>query len=158
MTTFPQPWFQTPYAGQIDVRCQITTPGGFIDLNDHERYELEKTTFSTVQATFRRSQATNPYVSGSFTVNAVPENVMENLSVWCRGDTHADLWDAVIALTDALRQVTYNIERIIEDDYELWSCFTADYSVNYQQEYLHARTALVNAQIPRLPETVRRLA
>jgi len=141
----------------LDVSCRVSTSNGWLEVN-YGVYELHKESFNAQQRTMRRTTTTNPFVPGTFTVNAVSDNVVENLAVWVTGDTHYEMDVAIQVLVDALEQPSYLIERRIEDSWQTWWCYAADVAISTQHEYLHARRALVQAQVPRLPQIQRGLA
>jgi hypothetical protein len=148
---------QTKSALELDVQCLISNGQRWIDVNNRTKYRLGANTLSGRQVQFRRTQAQNPFVPGTYTVNSVPENVEESLEVWVLGDSHFEMDQAVEDLTSALSQVQFIIDITVGDSGQVWYCQTADYEVSMQREYLHNRIAKVNARIPRLPHIDRRL-
>lgn len=143
--------------GRLDVSARISTPFGWLEVN-YGPYELHRSSFGETQRTMRRTQTTNPFVPGTFTVNAVPDNVTETLAVWVTGDSHYEMDVALQTLIEALEAPSFLMEKRVEDSLEMWWCFSADVQIQTQAEYLHARKALVNAQVPRLPQVQRSMA
>lgn len=154
---FPDLPLQTEFTAGLDVSLRISTGHGWLELN-YGAYELHRDTFSTTQRTMRRTQVTNPFVPGTFTVGAVPDNVTEAVAVWVEGDSHYEMDVAVQALVDALEQPSYLVEKRVNDSWQTWWCFAADVTIVTQAEYLYARKSLVQAQVPRLPQVQRGLA
>jgi hypothetical protein len=143
--------------GSLDVSFRVSTPNGWMELN-YGCYELHRDTLGVSQRAMRRTQTSNPFVPGQFTVNAVVDTVTEIVSVWVTGDTHFEMEAAVDALVGALEQPSFLIERRVTDSLRLWWCFAADVTISTQAEYLYARKALVQAQVPRLPQEQKGLA
>lgn len=156
-----QPWpdVEQPLAssGKLDVSVRVSTAFGWLEIS-YGPYSLHKESFAETQRTMRRTQTQNPFVPGTFTVNAVADNVTENIAVWVDGDSHYEMDVAVQTLVEALEQPSYLMERRIEDSLVTWWCQAADVAITTQAEYLHARKALVSAQIPRLPQVQRSMA
>ncbi len=147
-----QPWATDSEPDVIVVRCKISTPSGWMDVNNHDGYELGAESRAQVQVTHRKQTISSAYVPGSFTLNAVPDNVMESVSWWVRGTDHHDMQVKIRRLTEAFTQPDFYMDWTIEEHAEVWRCQTADYSIETKREYLHAKIANVKAQIPRYPE------
>lgn len=140
----------------VDIAFSIHGPGGWIDLEDLEGgYEVHKDTRATQSVTFRKQEISSPYVEGTFTNEAVRENVTEPLVIYVYGDSAFELDARVSAVTDALEQLQYEIKAQIGNLEETWTCSTADYAVETSQEFIHATMALIRAQVPRLPTVVK---
>jgi len=149
-----KPWAEDSDPDVITIRCKISTPSSWFDVNNHDGYELAGDTRQVIQVTHRKQTIQSPYVPGTFTVNAVKENVTESMSWWVRGADHHDMEVKVRRLCEAISQPDYYIDWTVEEHTEVWLCQTADYSVETRREYLHARLAMVKAQIPRYPEVL----
>lgn len=131
----------------------ISSPaGGTINLQQPGVYKFERSTRDNRQVTKRKIDATNPFVEGTYTIAAVKENVVENVSIYVYATNQADLKTRVAALMDCLDQIKYTIVYGVDGNNETWTCFSADYAVQSQQEYQHAYLALVKANVPRLPK------
>lgn len=133
-------------AARLDADVVISTPLGPLPLNEGI-YELAADTFSSVSVTHRRQEATNPFIEGSYTVNSLRENLSVPISVYIRGDTAAEFQSGVKRLCDAFDQSTFEVRREIEGVVETWQCFSSDYTVNLQREFLHARMGRLDAQL-----------
>lgn len=130
----------------LDADVLISTPEGPLHLNEPP-YELASDTFNSIGITHRRQEATNAFIEGTYTVNSVRENLSMPLSVWVRGKTQKEFQAAIKKLCDAFDQSTFEVRRIIEEDQVDWQCFSSDYTINLQREFLHAKTARVDAQL-----------
>lgn len=139
-------------AEQLDISVKIQTPTGWLDLEDPDSgYEVHAESLGERSVTYRKTEASSPWVEGTFPISAVRDNVVESLSIYVRGDTTYEFKRRVQVLTDAIEQLSYLLLVRIEDASEYWQCFPADYSIQTQHEYLHARLGVVRAQVPRLP-------
>ena len=134
----------------LAVSCRISTPSGWLDVNDGV-YRLGKDAFAAQSTTWRRQEAANPFVEGSWTVAAVRENVVEILSVWVRGTTATPAWQAVAALTEAVSQRNFAIEFTVDGVRRTYTCNMAEYQVQATTELRVAGMAQVIAQVPRSP-------
>lgn len=140
-----------------DLQIQARLRGGASDLyleNAAAGYELEKTTREERAVTFRRQEVTNPWVGGTYVVTAVPENVVEKLAVWVTGATHKQLEQRIYELTRRISASQFYVDWTLGNQTERWFCMTSDYTIRTQQEYMFATTALVSANVSRLPRTV----
>jgi hypothetical protein len=146
-----EPWVDGTASDTLLVRARVSSPAGWININDHINYELSGETRGSRQVGHRKQEVTSPYINGSFVVNAVSDNIDEQVAVWVFGDSHYTMLQKVQALETAFTQLSYAIEWVIEDHAEIWDCQLADYTVNTQREFLHAKQALFTATVPRQP-------
>jgi len=159
----------TPYSNlhtDVQVRISLSTDLYYSNLvvnnasrwllvNDGIVYKLAKGSFENSAVQFRRDEVTNSFLEGKYTINALRENVTETLAVYVHGSTHMEVMDAVKSLTDALSQIGFVIEVSIGNLIKSWNCYASDYTVNISHELLHAKMALVTAQVTRDPvETI----
>ena len=134
----------------MDITVTIATNSGPLSLNEAP-YRLAAGTFETVAVTHRRAEVTNPFLEGSYVVNAPRENVVVPLAVWVEADTRAALMAARTALTDALDQVTFSTYVTIDGETETWWCSASDYTVSSPRELMFATRCKVEAQLVRHP-------
>lgn len=134
----------------LPVKCRITTAGGWLDLMDGP-YRLSATAFGEQAFAQRRSDVTNPFVNGSWTVNSTLENVTEQLDVYIRADTAVAVQQAVADLQRALWQVNFGLEVVFDGVRYFYQCYCADLSVKTPREFRFSRMAQVSAQVPRHP-------
>lgn len=163
----PTPYKFTPQvSSQLDFNVEVhisTSPiivavdgsydnfGTWLDLNDRKVYRVAKGSFEESAMQFRREEIKNPFLEGAYTVNALRENTIETLVVRVMGDTTMDVTSAVTKLTDALSQTTFKMEVVLDNAKFSWNCYAADYTISTPVEMLHARMAMVKANIPRDP-------
>jgi hypothetical protein len=139
-------------AGDLDLQIKILAATGWIDLEDGQHYEVHKDTLATRQITHRQRTVTSEFIEGSFAATSVRENVNEALVIKVTGDSYYEWRTYIAKLTDALEQLTYQVMVRIEDATEYWDCQPANYSIETQQEFIHARLGIVRATVPRLPD------
>ena len=65
-----EPWKGRGASTELVLRCRVETPGGWVDINDHKRYELHPDSLSSQAVKHRRMTAQSPYVAGSFTIQS----------------------------------------------------------------------------------------
>lgn len=138
-------------SSQITVAARISTPYGWLYLGQGTQYRLGAGSFENQQTTFRRSEVQSPYVEGTFVINALRENVTESLDVIVEERPNLGTADAVRALGSALSQVRYSVQVQIRRDVWTWQAYAADHTVQTKREFVHARLAQVQAEIPRDP-------
>lgn len=106
--------------------------------------------------TWRKTEATNPFVEGSYVTSAVKENITEQVAVYVYGSTALQCRNRVEALIAAYSQIRYSMTWTLEGAEEVWACMPADVQIGTQKEYQFARMALVTATVPRHPTAVLR--
>jgi hypothetical protein len=142
-------------ARDLIVSAVIESPTGPIELEDLVGgYTLAKDSFSTKAASFRKQEVSSIYVRGVFPVRAAPDNIVETVTVDVTGETQAELYERVKALTDALEQLRFAMTVTFGNHREVWSCFISQYTLQEEQEWRVALTSQVRAQINRLPQVL----
>jgi len=139
----------------LEVSCRITAPGGELELNDGQHYVLGADTGGVRQVQWRRQEASNSLVPGTFTVNAVQENVNEVVSVYIYGSDNGDMRRRLTLVTEAFSQHAYTLTWDYGEDVYAWYCQYADHSIDTRKEFQHARMALATFQVPRYPALIR---
>ena len=138
----------------VDVRIMVErlAVGDWLSLTDGDIYRVQGDTMAEYRVSMRRQETTNPYVDGTYLINAVRENVEETLSVFVYAPDHLRLVEAVDAVVDAFTQLTYRTYVEIDGSCRVWSCYAAsEVSVQSGREFKHARMAQVSVTVPRLP-------
>jgi hypothetical protein len=138
---------------ELDIACRIQATNGWIDLEDGQHYAIHGESFAERQQTYRKREINSPWIEGTFAISAVRENTTEQLVVWVKGDTHYEWRVYLERLTDALSQLSYRVMLRVGDMADYWDCWAADYSVQTQREFWHAKLGVVRATVPRLPAT-----
>lgn len=148
--------------GTLDVECYISTSanatssvdGTWLDLNDKSSFVVAKGSFETTSVQFRREEVKNPFVEGTYVVNALRDNLTTSLIVRVQGDRTYDTQFAIQQLTSALSQVTFKMIVIIDGAKRIYDCYASDFSVKTPQEMMHSRFATVEAEISHSPVVV----
>lgn len=131
-------------------KARITTPGGWLDLMA-DPYRLAADSFVDETLTWRKQEVTNPFVDGTWVVNATKENITSVVDVFVRTDSTLETAMAVKALRDVFSQVNYGIEFLIDDVVYFYRCYVADYSVKTPREFRFSTMAQFTAQVPHDP-------
>lgn len=142
-----------PVERDLVLSMQISTPQEWLELNDGQDLVLAKETFSEAAVSKRKTEATNPYLEGSYTVAALREEVVETVAIYVYGADHFATALKVRVVTDAFDQPEYRIIIATEGTkWEVWWCGAANYRIDSSQELLHARMAKITVEVPRHPE------
>jgi hypothetical protein len=134
----------------MDIGFLVVGPSGALNLNSGV-YRLAGDSFASESVSHRKTEVVNPYVEGSFVVNALRENITTPVSVWVTGSSRAELLAGVRALCAVFDQVAFSAQLVIDGVTQVWSCFASDYTVTAQREFLHALRARVDVQLVRAP-------
>jgi hypothetical protein len=134
----------------LNVRCRVTTEGGWLDLMSGP-YRLSAEAFVEESLSWRRAEVSNPFVDGSWLVSAVKDNITSAVDVYVRAASTAELSGAVAALKAAFSQINYGIEFTVDDVTTFYQCYAADYSVKTPKELRFSRMAQFSAEVPRHP-------
>lgn len=134
----------------MDVSLRVSTPSGDLELNAAP-YELAGNTFETLAQSHRRIEVQNQYVEGTYVIHALRENVIEPVSFYVRGATHAEMVAALTPARDCWSQSTFQVRKEVEGVVEYWQCFASSFSVGTQREFLHATMARVDVQLEHAP-------
>lgn len=138
--------------GYLPVQCIFDG----LALNDPASgYRLEATSREETQVSFRKQEVSSPFVEGTYLINAVRENVVENIGVWVSGVSPAELDRRIEVLLEKAEKPRFTVVWGKQQVNETWTCQTASYTVRTQREYQHALVALVKMQVPRLPRVAR---
>lgn len=133
-----------------DFNLRILSDGVWIELNVAP-YQVAGDALASRSVQQRRIEAKNPFLEGTYTVSALRENVMETISVYVRGANAFEVHQGVRRLCEALDQRKFRMQLEFDGAVHQWSCMAADYQVESQREFIHARMAKVVAQVPRHP-------
>jgi hypothetical protein len=131
-------------------KCRITTPGGWLDLMT-DPFKLSAEAFVESSLTWRKQEANNPFVDGTWVVNATKENITSVVDVYVRGETTAETTASLKALRDAFGQLNYGIEFTIDDVVYYYRCYVADYTIKTPREFRFSTMAQFSAQVPHDP-------
>jgi hypothetical protein len=101
--------------------------------------------------TWRKQEANNPFVDGTWVVNATKENITSVVDVYVRGESTMEATNALKALRDAFSQLNYGIEFTIDDVVYYYRCYVADFSIKTPREFRFSTMAQFSAQVPHDP-------
>ena len=138
--------------------CRMSYQGGWLYLDDLERYIVAADSFANSATTWRRVQVTGPYVAGKFTVSAVPDQVTEQVSLYVLGSSQSDLQSNLARLIDAVSQPYFQFVWSMDQASYIWDCDSADYSIQSTTATMFARQITVKLSIPRHPLLTRGVA
>lgn len=140
----------------LDVSLLMQLPGGgWLELEDPGNgYSLGKDTFSSRSITHKKVEIDSPWLEGSFVNRAYRNNVIETVAVYVSGSSAETFLQRMRALEDLFSRPQYNMQIRIESRTELWRCQSADMTIETSQELMVAKSALVRAQVPRMPQVV----
>ncbi len=134
----------------LPVSVLVSTPDGNLELNA-DGYQLAGESFSSISVSHRKQEVVNPFVEGTYVVNSLRENITTPISVWVRGATHTEMAARLETLIAAFDQSMFTARVTVDGWVQTWQCFSSDYSVGLQREYMHAVMALVDVQLNRHP-------
>jgi hypothetical protein len=140
----------------LKVKIEIQkSDGTWLDVSNGTTYRVNSSTFENSAVQFRRDEVSNSFVEGKFLVNALRDNVIENLVIYAYGDSVAALKTNIDAVTNAVSQINFNTRVTLENSQRFWQCWASDYTVNITNAMYHNRQAMITVQLHRLPtETV----
>lgn len=130
---------------------EISWQGQWVLLNDHLRFITHAEGLGIRAITRRRQTVTSPFYEGEYETHSVRENVKERVQIWVHGPSQSQLVENILLLEDAFSQSVYNIRKTLDESRQVWTCQSADYTVDQSQVYAHNRMALFTADVPRLP-------
>ena len=90
-------------------------------------------------------------------VNALRENVTEQLNVYIYGASPAAFQEHVQRLRTVFDQPQFVVDKSMVNPNLTtttwrWYCYSSDYSLSTQREFLHANMGVMNVQLLRRPE------
>ena len=139
----------------LDLSVKVyTDPVTFIELNDRVSYRIEAGSFAQQATSKKRQEATSPFLEGTYIVNALRENVTEQLNVYVYGSSPSDFQSKLQVLKDAFDLNEFVVTRTLGDSVHTWNCYSSDYSLTTQREFMHAKMGLLSVQLLRRPQEV----
>lgn len=139
------------YFGSSITRASLGLPP--LDLNDNVTYMLSNQILGGTM-TWNRQVVKSPYVDGEYLVNAAKGSIQEQFGVQVLAPSQGALQLAIQALIDAFTQFSYVLTVQQDDAVYRFTCQPADYTVDWTQERMMARKALVTFHFNRLPVAV----
>jgi hypothetical protein len=104
---------------------------GNLDI-DTDPYKLGQENLDPGEVSWRRQWATSPFVHGSIEVNKTKDISRGTLDVLVDGaGSESTLRSEVATLITAFSQSSYELHLTVNSTDWAWSCFAADYAVNF---------------------------
>lgn len=135
---------------------EISYAGSWINLNDHVRYKVGADgTRDQSAKTWRKITAQSPVLAGNYLVHAVPEMIMEQISVFVYGNDQTDLSDNLFHLEELFEQHSFQLRWTLNEYREYWRCQLAEASSSRGQVWSHSQMAVSTFSVPRYPDVTR---
>ena len=139
----------------IGLSVRVSMPnGGWCELNDHVVFTVADGSFDGEAVSWRRAEDTNPFLEGTYLINALRNNVTRPLNVYVEGQTQFDLNDNLDNLKGYLSQRQFQLVRTIDNSARLFTCFASDYAIQSDRPLMFARKALLKCQLVTHPVDV----
>jgi len=147
--SMPYPFVVDPAQNdELNLSVRIsTTTGMWLELNDHVAYTVADGSFEEQGVTFRRQEAPNPFLEGTFIVTALRNNVTDALNIYVSGTTQYEHAQRLATLKALFGQHQFQVERVVDDARTLWNCYASDYGSSASRPLLHARKSLLKVQL-----------
>lgn len=140
--------------GYLDV--EVSWGSTWVSLNDGERFRINaEGTRDSTSKSWRRVTAESPVLGGNYLIHAVPEMVVENVSVWVYGQSQADLADNFFQLEELFEQLDFRMRWTYDDYREYWRCQLPDATQSRGHVWTHSTMAVQGFQVPRYPDITR---
>lgn len=137
----------------MDFGCEISWGGDWVDLNDTVNYKVSGDgTRDNTTTSYRKIEAQSPMYGGSYLIHAVPEMVVENVSIRVHGSTQAIMIANFQAVQEYFSQFEYQMRWTFDNQQETWNCELADANVSRAMVWSHNKIALASFSVPRFPD------
>lgn len=138
------------------MSVEISDGSQWVNLNDSERFKINaEETRDAVTKSWRTVKASSPILGGDYLIHAVPEMVVERVSVWVYGQDQTDLADNFFMLHDLFEQYDYRIRWTFNEYREYWRCQLADATSSRGHVWTHSGMAKCAFTVPRYPTITR---
>lgn len=134
-----------------DLHCVMGGTVGGIDLGNGIQYDLHADTRSQRQVSWRKQTVENPWVEGSYDVQAVRGNITELVAVWVYGSDPSEFRRNVEYVAAVLASPSWPLVWTINGLTETWDCTFSDYNLETQREFQYANTGIMRMSIQRRP-------
>lgn len=139
--------------------CYVTRPvgdGGNLNIQNPGTYQLIEPGPGPGALSWRRMEATSPYVHGSVLVNAVKDTMTLPLSILVEGTTMNALMSRTATLLRAFEQFSYSVHLTFGGEAFEFVCQPADYTAQggegvFDLLWLCAYKQVYNFKVPRNP-------
>lgn len=127
----------------------------WISLNDGYRFKIGANSFANSSQTLSKTGAKSSIYDGEWIVHSTKENVEEQVELFIKGGTYAEVEAAAELVVEAFSQDTYYARLSLDDHVETWFCFPADYAKRRNHVNAHNRRTELVFSVPRLPTVTR---
>src|SRR3954447_15915515 len=111
---------------RIDLSLRVSrATDAWLELNDGDLLRVGEGSFAETSVTLRRVTATNPFLEGEETVQALRGNITRPLAIWVYGGDHYRLSDTLELLANIFIQRRYQMVRTIENVSETFDCYAS---------------------------------
>lgn len=115
-------------------------------------YLLHADTRSQRQQTWRKQTVENPWVEGSYDVQAVRGNATELVAVYAIAADENTYKQLEVGLTDLLSYASFQTVWTLDGYTEAWDCTFSDFTVERSKEFQLARVGLIRINLSRRPK------
>lgn len=155
--------FKVPYGvtapesqGLTYLAVEVSYGSQWVNINDGERWKINAENTRTASAkTWRKTMASSPVLGGEYLIHAVPEMVVENVSVWVYGQDQTDTADNYWFLQELFEQLDFRIRWTFNEYREYWHCQLADSVGERGHVMTHNQMAQLSFSVPRFPNVSR---
>jgi len=142
--------------GLTHLAVEVSYGSRWENINDHERYRINaEQTRASVAKSWRKTVAESPFLGGNYLVHAVPEMVVENVSVYVYGQDQTDLADNYWHLMELFEQHDFRIRWTTNEYREYWRCQLSDSVGDRGHVWSHNQMAVMSFSVPRYPNVTR---
>lgn len=138
------------------LAVEVSYGSTWINLNDGDMYKMSSDqTRDNITKSWRKITAQSAVLGGEYLIHAVPDMVVENVSVYIFGNSQSDLADNYWFLLELFEQLDYRIRWTTNEYREYWTCQLAESTSSRNQVWTHNQMATATFQVPRFPDVVR---
>jgi hypothetical protein len=119
--------------------------------NERMGLRIGADTMAQITGTVKKTQASNPFIPGTYTVRAVQDNATSPVSVNVYEDDPAIRSEKVEYLVALFTRAAYSIVTKYETKAWMTTAQAADYQINNQREFLHGGLSIVTFNVSFLP-------
>jgi hypothetical protein len=138
------------------LAVEVSYGSRWVNINDGDKFRINADQTREQSAkSWRKTVAESPVLGGSYLVHAVPDMVMETVSVWVGGEDQTDLADNYWFLQSLFEQMDYRIRWTFNEYREYWRCQLADSVLSRGHVWTHNQMAIETFNVPRYPDVTR---
>lgn len=156
----PTPVHYAPVDRDFKENFAITISAGLEEVVLSNGYSMwvSPEGFGSSTTTWRKEQAESRFYHGSYLVHATKANIIENITVYLRGESQNDVTENIMLLEELFGQPSFQIKVQFGNHRETWYCQTADsWQIDRGHVMMHNHMAKVSVSVPRLPDTTKEI-